>query len=200
MKYTSDIENLIHQLHKFPTIGIKTAEKLALYIISKDEDFTKDLTSAISKAHQNTKYCKVCHSLTDTDICKVCNDDRRQNQLMIVETFKEVLQIENSGIFTGKYHVLGGRIEPLNGVFADDLYLTDILDRIDKENFTEIIFGLSTDTDGNATAMYIQRLVKNHFENVTMSQLNTGVPIGSNLEMVDPLTLDRAINYRTKLD
>lgn len=198
MKYTKEINELIHQLHKLPAIGIKTAEKLALHLINQDSSFIQGIVISITEAFKTTKYCKICHSLTNNDICDICDNSNRDNtMLMITETFREVIRVESSDIYKGRYHVLHGRIEPLNGIMPEDLYLNDILDRIEKEDIKEVIFALSTDTDGNTTAMYIHRLIKEEYPEVKLTQLTTGVPLGSNLDMVDPLTLDRAISQRS---
>lgn len=192
MKYPASLEKLVKSFSKYPGIGPKTAERLAFYTITKmDKEDTLDFADALKEAANGIKECKICGLISDTDICPICGDQDRQNELMVVESSRDVLAFEQIGSFKGKYHVLGGVISPLNGVGPDDLNIDKLVKRVEDEQIKEIIIALSANIQSETTALYIKsRLEK---LDVKVYRIGYGVPVGANIEYVDEITLSKAL-------
>ena len=197
MQYIESVANLIAQLSKLPGIGPKTAQRLAFYILNQNKQDVETLAHAIYSARENVRYCTVCGSLTDVDPCAICTDARRDSGIIcVVGETKDVIAMERLREFRGKYHVLGGAISPIDGVSPDQLNIKSLLARIDS-GVKEIILANNPDIEGEATAIYLSRLLKPL--GVKVSRIAQGIPIGGDLEYTDEITLMRAIEARREL-
>jgi recombination protein RecR len=186
---------LIAELGKLPGIGPRSAERIALHLVQTDDDASGRLAQTILRARERIRLCEVCGALTEQSPCATCTDPRRDASLVcIVERPVDIISIEKSGTFHGKYHVLGGKISPLNGVEPDDLRITDLERRLGQEPIKEIVIALGTDVEGDATSFYLaKRLVR---EGLRITRIAHGLPVGAGLEFADELTLSRALEGR----
>jgi recombination protein RecR len=192
------IEEAVNQISKLPGIGKKTALRLVLHIIREREESTVALTEALSKLRSQIQFCKVCHNISDTQVCVICASHKREQSLIcVVEDMKDVMAIENTSQYLGLYHVLGGVISPMNGVGPSDLKIESLVSRIEngKGAIREIILALSPTMEGDTTAFYINKRVKDLSVKVTV--IARGVPVGGDLEYADEITLGRSILGRT---
>ena len=193
--YTESIEKLIERLIKLPGIGRRSAERMVGYILSASREDIKTLVEAISKVKDNVRFCSVCNNLSEQDLCKICQDSRRQKDLIcIVEKPSDVTAIEKAGNFTGLYHVLLGSISPLEGKGPSDLKIDGLINRIKQDNIKEVIIATDADTEGEATAMYLTKVIKP--SGVKLTRIGVGIPMGSNLEYADSATLSKALESR----
>ncbi|HEY9008262.1 recombination mediator RecR [Ohtaekwangia sp.] len=199
MDYPSKlIEEAVNQIAKLPGIGKKTALRLVLHLIKSKEENTFALTDALSNLRANIKFCKVCHTISDTELCTICASHRRDRSMVcIVEDVKDVMAIENTAQFNGLYHVLGGVISPVNGVGPADLKIESLVNRLNhgQSEIKEVILALSPTMEGDTTAFYINRRIKEL--SVKVSVIARGVPVGGDLEYADEITLGRSITGRT---
>ncbi len=192
------LESLINNLSHLPGIGKKTAQRLAIFILKSDAQFAEELADTIIKLKHETQLCQRCFNISEGPLCHICKDEHRDaSKICLVEDIVDILAIESSHEFNGRYHVLGGVISPLSGVMPEDLHIRELVDRVTNENLKEILMAINPSTEGEATMIYISKLLKNN--NVLITQLASGVPIGSNLEFIDPATIGRAILTRRKL-
>jgi recombination protein RecR len=189
---------LIGSLSKLPGIGPRSAERIALHLVQTESSAVKQLSNAILEARQRIRFCDVCGALTEQSVCEICSDPRRESSLVcIVERPVDILSIEKSGTFRGKYHVLGGRISPLNGVQPEDLRIADLERRLAQESIREIVVALGTDVEGDATSFYLaKRLAR---AGLKITRIAHGLPAGTGLEFADELTLSRAMEGRREL-
>lgn len=193
--YGSYITRLIEELSSLPGIGTKSAQRLAFYIINMPEEKAKALSESIIKAKENIKYCSVCCNLSDSDVCPVCSNPKRDKSvIMVVEDPRDMAAYEKTKEYKGVYHVLHGAISPMTGVGPNDIKIKELLERIQKEPPHEIIIATNPNVEGEATAMYISRLIKPL--GITVSRIANGVPVGGDLEYVDEVTLSRALEGR----
>lgn len=191
------LSRLIEQFERMPGIGRKSAQRLAFYILGLSGDEVKTFAENLLSAHENIKRCSVCCDLTDADVCPVClNPGRDTDTVCVVEDTRDVMAIERTREYGGVYHVLHGAISPLNGVGPEDLTIKELLARI-SESTREIIMATNPTVEGEATAIYISRLIKPLGINVT--RLAYGVPVGASLEYADEITLSRALEGRREL-
>ncbi len=199
MEFSSKlIESAVNNFSKLPGIGKKTALRLVLHLLKQEKDLTQELAKAIVDMRLNIKYCKVCHNISDEDICNICkNPVRDQSIICLIEDTRDVLAIENTSQYNGLYHVLGGIISPIEGIGPDDLTIQDLLHRISnpESEVKEIILGLSPTMEGDTTAFYITKKVKPL--GIKTSTIARGIPIGGELEYADEITLGRSIISRT---
>lgn len=188
------LTKLINSFKLLPGIGEKTAERLAYAVLNLEKDqvdyFAKSLNDSFSLIHR----CPICNSLTDLEICSICSLDDRTNTLMIVDDPKNIFLFEKLGMFNGKYHVLNGLINPLEGVNPEDVGLDKLIERINKEKFKEIIFALKPSIEGETTTLYIKKILEGM--NITISKLASGLPIGADFDYIDKLTLELALSDR----
>jgi recombination protein RecR len=186
---------LIAALAKLPGIGPRSAERIALHLVQTDSTGVKQLADVILHAREKIKFCEICGSLTEQSPCSFCTDGRRDASLVcVVERAVDILSIEKAGSFRGKFHVLGGKISPLDGVAPEDLRIADLENRLTREPIREIIIALGTDVEGDATSNYLaKRLAR---PNLKISRIAYGLPAGSGLEFADELTLSRALEGR----
>lgn len=193
--YPDSLKNLIEAFKYLPGIGEKTAERFAFSALDLDEEQIELFSESIKDVKQSIHKCSVCNTLTDQEKCFICSDSARDNQVLcIVEDSKSVFIFEKLGMFHGKYHVLDGLISPLDGVNPEDIGLSQLLDRIHNENFKEIIFAFKSNIEGETTALYIKRILDDL--SIKITRLASGVPIGADMEYIDNLTLERALNDR----
>ena len=199
MKYFAPpVEKLIEQFERLPGIGYKTAQRLAFFVLDLPEDQAAEFAQAILDAKQTVHTCKVCQNLTDGEICSICSDPMRDKGLICVVTDpKDVVALERTREYKGLYHVLHGVISPLNGIGPDQLRIKALLQRVADEDIREVIMATNPDTEGEATAMYLSRLLKPF--GVAVTRLAYGVPVGGHLEYADEVTLTRALEGRTQI-
>jgi recombination protein RecR len=192
------ISALIAALGKLPGIGPRSAERIALHLVQAECGSVKQLAESILSARERVRLCQVCGALTDKPICDLCADPRRDDSLLcIIERPVDIISLEKSGTFRGKYHVLGGKISPLNGVEPEDLRIAELEKRLAREPVKEIIIALGTDVEGDATAFYLaKRLVR---ESLKITRIAHGLPVGTGLEFADELTLSRALEGRREM-
>jgi recombination protein RecR len=189
---------LIAALSKLPGIGPRSAERLALYLVQTDPAAVEQLAGALVQARRKTLLCSICGGLTEKEPCAICADSRRDASLVcVVERPTDILSIEKSGTYRGKFHVLGGKISPLNGVDPDDLRITALERRFASEPITEVIIALSTDVEGDATSSYLAKRFASRPIKVT--RIAHGIPAGSGLEFADEITLSRALEGRREM-
>jgi len=189
------VENAVSEISKLPGIGKKTALRLALHLLKQDLHYTETLCFALSKLRTEIQYCKHCHQISDHVLCHICTNPTRDNSLIcLVEDSKDVIAIENTGQYKGLYHVLGGVISPINGVGPSELNLDSFFKRIQPNSIREIILALSPTMDGDTTSFYITRKLKDF--NIKTTTIARGIPIGSELEYMDEVTLGRSIISR----
>lgn len=199
MKYFAPpVEKLIEQFERLPGIGYKTAQRLAFFVLDLPKDQAEEFAKAILDAKQTVHTCKVCQHLTDGEICSICSDPMRDKGLICVVTDpKDVVALERTREYKGLYHVLHGVISPLNGIGPDQLRIKELLQRVADEDIREVIMATNPDTEGEATAMYLSRLLKPF--GVAVTRLAYGVPVGGHLEYADEVTLTRALEGRTQI-
>lgn len=189
------LENLIRQLSRLPGVGAKSATRMAYHLLKCDESYNEKLSDAIGTIKEKIHKCSVCGSYTETDPCELCSDPKRDHTLLcIVEQPQDVMTIQNSGIYNGMYHVLGGAIDPLNGVGPEDLSFRELRERIKNGSFSEVIIATNPTEEGDTTALYIRHVLQD--TGITVSRLAAGLPIVGDLEYADRLTLARSIKGR----
>ncbi len=191
------LEKLVEQFEKMPGIGYKTAQRLAYYVLNLSKTEAKDFSEAIIDAHEKIHYCEICCNLTDQKLCPVCSSEKRDKSLIcVVETPRDAMAMESTGEFKGTYHVLHGAISPLNDIGPDDLKIKELLARLSCE-VSEVIMATNPTVEGDATAMYLSRLLKPM--GVKVTRLAYGIPVGGDLEYADQVTLARALEGRNEL-
>ena len=196
--FPAALQDLADQFGRLPGIGGKTAQRLAFYVLGLPDDEAQAFADAILTAKRSVHTCPVCQNLTDREICPICSDDLRDRGLIcVVADPKDVIAMERSREFSGVYHVLHGVISPLNHVTQDDIRIKELLQRVASGQVREVIMATNPDTEGEATAMYISRLLRPM--EVKVTRLAYGVPVGSQLEYADEITLSRALEGRQEI-
>ena len=196
--YAKPLNRLINELSRLPGIGGKTAQRLAFHILSMDEKSAMELANAISDAKKSMTYCSVCGNLTDTDPCAICSDDSRdKSTICVVESPKDVVAMEKIREYRGYYHVLNGAISPMDGIGPDDINLRSLIVRLQDEAVKELIIATNPNIEGEATAMYIARLIKP--SGIKVTRIAHGIPVGGDLEYADEVTLLKAVEGRREL-
>ncbi len=203
MNYPSRlIEEAVNEISRLPGIGKKTALRLALHLLKRDEVQTNDLSRALVQMRTKTTYCKKCHNIADSELCNICNNANRDHSIIcVVVDTRDVLAIEATSQFRGLYHVLGGIISPMEGIGPADLNIDSLITRIQDEEATkvvEVILALSPTMEGDTTAFYLQKKIKPN--GIKVSSIARGVPIGGDLEYADEITLGRSIVSRVAYD
>ena len=196
--FPAALQNLADQFARLPGIGGKTAQRLAFHVLGLSEERAQEFADAIMTAKKTVHTCPVCQNLTDKELCPICDDDMRDHGVIgVVAEPKDVIAMERSREFRGVYHVLHGVISPLNHVTQDDIKIKELLLRVGTEDVREVIMATNPDTEGEATAMYISRLLRPM--EVKVTRLAYGVPVGSQLEYADEVTLSRALEGRQEI-
>ena len=191
------LQRLLDELGRLPGIGPKSAQRLAFHIINMGEDQVSQLACAISEAKANVRYCKVCCTLTDQEVCPICADPARNHrQIMVVENPRDLAAYEKTGKYEGVYHVLQGAISPMLGIGPEDIRLKELMQRL-QEEVDEVIIATNSSLEGETTAMYISKLIKP--TGIKVSRIASGVPVGGDLEYIDEVTLLRALEGRVEL-
>ena len=197
--YPESIKNLIESFKYLPGIGEKTAERLAFSILDLEEEQIELFSDSLLSVKKNIHPCPICNTLTDQEKCFVCSDiNRDTDTLCVVDDVKSVFLFEKLGMFHGMYHVLDGLISPLDGVNPEDIGLDKLIDRIKNEKFKEVIFAFRPSIEGETTSLYIKRVLEGM--GVVVTRIANGVPMGADMEYVDSLTLERALNDRKKIE
>src|SRR2546423_900825 len=197
-EYPEAIRDLIAQLRQMPGVGPRSAERIALWMVRAPNDQPEQIARAITATRQSIHACNLCGFFAAADICQICADAARATAVLcVVEQPTDILPLEKTGAFRGRYHSLGGKISPLDHIGPEDLHIKDLLNRIEREKISEIIFALPADVEGEATTNYIVDLLKG--KPITLTRIARGIPAGGGLESADELTLSAALSGRTKL-
>lgn len=197
------LEKLVHELSRLPGIGPKTAQRLAYYILRSREDYTDRLVEALQRVRAEVHVCPRCFNYTDRELCRYCEDHNRANDtLCVVEEPSDIMRIESSGAFRGRYHVLHGAISPLEGIGPDQLKIRELLDRVQiaaesETPIKEVILALDADLEGDTTVLYLTKQL--HGRGIKLSRIAHGVPIGSDIDFIDDRTMGRALENRVEL-
>lgn len=195
---TNSLEKLIVNLSRLPGIGPRSAERIASYILNASREEVRALLESIAKVKESVHLCRVCNNLSEQDLCRICQDGRRQKDIVcVVEKPSDVNAIEKSGNYHGLYHVLMGAISPLEGKSPADLKIEDLLVRIKENNIKELIIATDLDTEGEMTAIYLAKVIKPL--GVKLSRIGVGIPMGANLEYADSSTLGKALESRREI-
>jgi recombination protein RecR len=195
-KYPSKLlENAVNEFSKLPGIGRKSALRLVLFLLRQDVEAVKYFGNSLIQLRSEIKHCKICHNISDTDICQICsNHSRNQHVICVVENIRDVMSVENTQQFNGLYHVLGGIISPMDGIGPAELEIESLVNRVEKGEIFEVILALSTTMEGDTTNFYIYRKLKD--KEVKISTLARGVSVGDELEYTDEITLGRSLTNR----
>ena len=195
MRYPPSLQKLIEELHKLPGVGPRSAERLAFHLLTANSKDVRDLAQAVSVVQQAVRRCSGCNYITEEDPCEICQDaTRNRNLLCVVEQPQDVMALEKTGSFNGLYHVLTGRISPLSGIGPDQLTMEHLIKRIGRDKPQEIVIATNSDIEGEATALYLAKLLRPL--DVSVSRIAYGLPVGSSLDYADDLTIKRALEGR----
>ena len=196
--YSPTIERLIESFEKLPSIGHKTATRLAFYMLNQSKEVTDEFINSIIEAKKNLKYCSKCFNITDTDPCPICASPKRdQSTICVVEDVKDVVAMEKTHEFKGVYHVLHGSISPMNGIGPEDIKIKELLERLKDTDVKEIIIATNPRVEGEATAIYLSKLIKPI--GIKVTRIAHGIPVGGDLEYTDEVTLSKALEGRREL-
>ena len=195
--YSGHINKLIEQLSRLPGVGAKSAQRLAFHIINMPKEDVQSIADAMASAKENVHYCKECFTLTDDELCPICKDPKRNHkQIMVVEHTRDMAAYEKTGKYEGVYHVLHGAISPMLGIGPSDIKLAELMKRLQKD-VDEVIIATNSNLEGETTAMYISKMIKQ--AGIRVTRIASGVPVGGDLEYIDEVTLLRALDGRTEL-
>lgn len=198
MKYPKTISDLIECFKKLPSVGEKSAERMALSVLDMDDDIIELFSKSLSEVKTKTKRCSECNNLSEDDLCEVCkSNDRNRKVICVVEEPKNVIIFERIGSYNGLYHVLDGLISPLDNVNPEDINIDKLIKRIKENDIEEVILAVKPSVEGETTSLYISKLLEK--ENVKVSKIAHGVPIGVDMEYIDALTLEMALEDRTHI-
>ena len=196
--YSTSMAQLIEQFAKLPGIGRKTAQRLAFYVIGMSNQDVNNLAKAIVNAKKGVRYCRICTNLTDREICNICSDKKRNPMVIcVVEDPRDVIAMEKTREFKGYYHVLHGVISPLEGIGPDDIRIKELLARLSKQTVEEVIIATNPNVEGEATAMYISKLLKPM--GIKVTRIAHGIPVGGDLEYADEITIAKALEGRREI-
>jgi recombination protein RecR len=212
--FEGPLQDAIDEFSRLPGVGPKSAQRIAFHLLQAEPEDLERLTGALSRLQKGVRYCRICHNVSSEEVCRICADSTRDPSLVcVVEESKDIQVIERTGEYEGRYHVLGGALDPLNGIGPKELNVTALVQRIggrvddvvaadgtvaEAPEITEVIIATDPNTEGEATAAYLGRLLK-EFPGLTVSRLASGIPMGGDLEFVDELTLSRAFEGRTAI-
>lgn len=196
--YSPSIEKLIENFEKLPSIGHKTAIRLAFHMLDLDKERTEEFINSIVEAKKNLKYCSKCYNISDTDPCQICSSPKRDASIIcVVEDVRDVIAMERTHEFKGVYHVLHGSISPMNGIGPDDIKIKELLARLSDNNVKEIILATNPRVEGEATAIYLSKIIKPL--GIKVTRIAQGIPVGGDLEYTDEVTLSQALEGRREL-
>ncbi|MFQ6082351.1 MAG: recombination mediator RecR [Candidatus Aminicenantia bacterium] len=198
-EYTQPVHKLIEELKKIPSIGAKTAQRIAFYLLRISKQEAENLAKAIVEVKEKIFYCSICNNITHIDPCLLCSDPARDSHtLIVVEEPYNIAAIERTGIYRGRYHVLLGVISPLKGIGPENLKIEGLIKRVKEENFKEIIIATNPTVEGETTAVYLVELLKSY--GLKLSRIAVGLPVGSDLDFADQVTITKALEGRQKLE
>ena len=198
MNYPESLNNLINSLKKLPSIGEKSAERLAFAIMNFDEEEILLFSNSIKDVKSKIKKCSICGNITENEICDIClNEERDKTVICVVEDSKNIITLEKMGTYNGKYHVLNGLISPINGKGPKDIEIDSLIQKVNNNDINEVIIAISPTLEGETTALYISKLLEN--TKVIVSRIAYGIPMGADMEYLDPMTLSMALNNRNKI-
>lgn len=196
--YSPTIERLIENFEKLPSIGHKTATRLAFYMLNLNEEGVTEFINSITEAKKNLRYCSKCFNITDTDPCPICSSTKRDQEIIcVVEDVKDVVAMEKTHEFKGVYHVLHGSISPMNGIGPEDIKIKELLERLKEVDVKEIIIATNPRVEGEATAIYLSKLIKPI--GIKVTRIAHGIPVGGDLEYTDEVTLSKALEGRREI-
>lgn len=197
--YPESLKNLIESFKLLPGIGEKTAERLAFFLISEDEEKTSFFADSIKIAKEKIRKCSICNGITDKEVCDICSNSlRNKNVLCVVEDPKSIFLFEKIGTYNGDYHVIDGLISPLDGIDPDDIGLEKLVKRIQDSKYNEIIIAVKPSIEGETTALYIKKIIEGM--NIKVTRIASGIPIGTDIEYIDSMTLERALMDRKEIE
>lgn len=193
------LDDLIDVFSKLPGIGKKSAMRIAFDILERNETDIDKMVNIIKDSHSSIKHCSICGNLSENDICEICEDEKRNKEILcIVEGVRDVIAFENSETYNGLYHVLGGKIDPLNGITIEDLNLKSLIKRLDEKVIKEVIIALNPDLEGETTTLYLTKILKQ--KDVRVSKIASGIPMGGNIEYTDMATLGKSLEGRIEIE
>ncbi|MEL1243432.1 recombination mediator RecR [Flavobacterium sp. DGU11] len=193
------LERAVAEISQLPGIGKRTALRLALHLLKQPEEQTQELATALRKMREEIQFCRQCHNISDIEVCGICSNNLRDKSIIcVVEDVRDVMAIENTGLFRGIYHVLGGKISPIDGVGPSQLNITTLVEKVRSGGVKELIFALSSTMEGDTTNFYIYRQIKDY--NVITSAIARGISVGDELEFADEVTLGRSILHRVPFE
>lgn len=193
------LEKAVAEISQLPGIGKRTALRLALHLLKQPQEHTQQLTDALRKMREEIKFCKECHNISDADTCEICANQLRDKSLIcVVEDVRDVMAIENTGLFKGNYHVLGGKISPIDGIGPSQLTITPLVEKVKAGRVKELIFALSSTMEGDTTNFYIFKQIKDY--GIVTSAIARGIAVGDELEYADEVTLGRSIVHRVPFE
>lgn len=193
------LERAVAEISQLPGIGKRTALRLALHLLKQPKEHTEQLAGALQKMREEIKFCKECHNISDVEVCEICaNMSRDKSIICVVEDIRDVMAIENTGLFKGIYHVLGGKISPIDGVGPSQLNIVTLVEKVKAGHTKELIFALSSTMEGDTTNFYIYKQIKDY--NVITSAIARGISVGDELEFADEVTLGRSIIHRVPFE
>ncbi len=196
--YSPSIEKLIESFEKLPSIGHKTAIRLAFHMLDMSKEETEEFISSIKEAKQKLKYCSTCFNIADTDPCPICSNPKRdQSTICVVEDVRDIMAMERTHEYKGVYHVLHGTISPMNGIGPDEIKIKELLERIKDNDIKEVIIATNPRVEGEATSIYISKLIKAF--NIKVTRIAHGIPVGGDLEYTDEITLMKAMEGRREI-
>ena len=197
--YSESVKKLIGEFEKLPGIGHKSAVRLAFYILESDESAAKNMADALIEAKQKVKFCTKCFNLAESELCEICSNNKRdESTICVVENVKDVAAMEKTHEFKGLYHVLHGAISPMNNISANDIKIKELVSRLSDDRIKEVILATNPTIEGEATAMYISRIIKT-IPGVKVSRIAHGIPVGGDLEYTDEITLIKAMENRREM-
>lgn len=195
---TKSLERLILEFNKLPGVGIKSATRYAFFILNQSEEEVKSFIEALNTVKDKVKKCPICGNFCEDDICSICGDNSRDKSIVcVVEDSKDIITLEKTTKFRGVYHVLDGRLDPLNGITPNELNIKSLIQRLADDSIKEIILATNPNLEGETTAMYLAKLIKNF--DIKVTKLASGIPIGGNLEFSDTATISRALDDRIEI-
>ena len=198
MNYPESLYNLINSLKKLPSIGEKSAERLAFAIMNMEDEDINLFSSSILDVKSKIKKCSICGNITESEKCNICTNEERDDSIIcVVEDSKNIITLEKMGSYNGKYHVLNGLISPMNGKGPNDIEIASLVNKVKNNEIKEVIIAISPTLEGETTALYISKLLES--TNVIVSKIAYGIPMGADMEYLDPMTLSMALNNRNKI-
>ena len=197
--YPDSLKNLIESFKMLPGVGEKTAERMAFFLLNEDQERTNFFANSITIAKEKIRKCEICNGITDKEICDICSNElRNKKMLCVVEDPKSIFLFERIGSYNGQYHVLDGLISPLEGVDPDDIGIDKLVKRIQDEKFDEVIIAVKPSIEGETTALYIKKIIEGM--KIKVTRIASGIPIGTDIEYIDSMTLERALNDRKEIE